>query len=90
MQQYNKYPKEKDENRDRGDFHILSIPGLSSLSIKQQDEMLFPSLHLCYQANEPRNVLTLLDIVKQDLCLTELLPWQLRTKSGCFVKGEAL
>lgn len=74
MVQYTKYAKENEKSRDHGDLHMLSIPDIS-LSIKQQDGMLFPSLHLCYQANEPCNVLTLLHVVKQDLCLRELLPW---------------
>lgn len=76
MVQYTKYTKENENSRDNGDFHMLSIPDSRTflLVIKQQDGM-FISLHLCYQANGPCNLLTLLDVVKQDLCLSELLPW---------------
>lgn len=69
---------------------LSQTAGFSSWSIKQRDGLLFPSLHQCYQVNEPRNVLTLLDIVKQDPCLTELLSRQLSASSGCSVKGKAL
>lgn len=51
--------------------------------------MLLPSLHQCYQVIESCNVLTLLDIVKQDLSLTELLPQKLSAKPGCSVRGKA-
>ena len=89
----NTYSKEKRmgraENTETFTCCLSHTAGISSLPTKQQDRMLLPSLHQRYQVNESCEVLILLDTVKQDLSLTDLLPQRFSAKPGCSVRAKA-
>ena len=68
------------ENTETFTCCLSHTAGISSLPTKQQDRMLLPSLHQRYQVNESCEVLILLDTVKQDLSLTDLLPQRFSAK----------